>query len=175
MSPEEVAAERGIEEMEEQLEALYREIAEKVNEMIPEAWSKFYYYAQISETGGRVYFFYKSEQHGDYIYNLDIPKLFEIDKNQFKMDKHELYLLSEKIREIFKENQQELWYSFTISLDDKVKFEMSYDYTDWFKTDYFFGAQLAIWKYKYLNLKPQDEELQEALERYLVEYPNNPI
>ena len=161
--------------MEEKLEALYGEIAEKVNEMMPEVWSKFYFYAQISGTGGRVYFFYKSEQHGDYVYNLDIPKLFEIDKNQFNRDKHELLLLSEKIRNIFKENQQELWYSFTISLDDKGKFEMSYDYTNWFDTGYTFGDQLAIWEYKYLNKKPTVKRLQEALERYLVEYPNNPI
>lgn len=36
---------------------LYREIAETVNEMIPEEWEKFYFYAQISETGGGTYFF----------------------------------------------------------------------------------------------------------------------
>lgn len=35
---------------------IYNRIAETVNEMIPEEWEKFYYYAQISETGG-VYFF----------------------------------------------------------------------------------------------------------------------
>ena len=161
--------------MEEQLEALYREIAEKVNEMIPELWNKFYYYAQISEIGGRVYFYYKSEQQGDFIYSLDIPKLFGIDRSSFDSDEHELYLQSKKIREIFKDNQQELWFSFTICLNDKGKFEMSYDYTNWFETDYTFSDQRAIWKYKYLNLKPQDEESQDALERYLVEYPNNPI
>ena len=161
--------------MEEQLEALYREIAEKVNEMIPEAWSKFYYYAQISDTGGGVYFFYVSEQHKEFVYSLNIPKLFELDENKFEEDEDELFLLSEKIRDVFKENQQELWYSFTISLDDKGKFEMSYDYTDWFKTDYSFGDQLAIWEYKYLNNKPTVKRLQEAIERYLVEYPNNPI
>ena len=161
--------------MEEQLDALYRKIAEKVNEMIPEVWNKFYYYAQISDTGGRVYFYYKSEQHEDFVYSLNIPKLFEIDENRFEDDEDELFSLSENIRNVFKENQQELWYSFTISLDDKGKFEMSYDYTNWFETDYTFGDQRAIWKYKYLNIKPQDEESQEALERYLVEYPNNPI
>ena len=35
---------------------LYREIAETVNEMIPEEWEKFYFYAQISETGGNLLF-----------------------------------------------------------------------------------------------------------------------
>lgn len=36
--------------MEKELNKLYREIAETVNEMIPEEWEKFYFYAQISET-----------------------------------------------------------------------------------------------------------------------------
>ena len=36
---------------------LYREIAKTVNEMIPEDWNKFYFYAQISENGGGTYFF----------------------------------------------------------------------------------------------------------------------
>lgn len=34
-----------------------REIAETVNEIIPEDWNKFYFYAQISENGGGTYFF----------------------------------------------------------------------------------------------------------------------
>jgi pantothenate kinase len=39
---------------------LYKEIAEIVNEMIPEEWRKFCFYAQISETGGGTYFFYNT-------------------------------------------------------------------------------------------------------------------
>lgn len=46
--------------MENELNALYRNIAETVNEMIPEPWEKFLFYAQISETGGGTYFFYNS-------------------------------------------------------------------------------------------------------------------
>ncbi|MCT2347683.1 antitoxin YezG family protein, partial [Niallia taxi] len=38
--------------MEQRLNDLYRKIAETVNEMIPEQWERFYYYAQISEDGG---------------------------------------------------------------------------------------------------------------------------
>ena len=161
--------------MEEQLDVLYREIAEKVNDMIPEEWNQFYYYGQVSDTGGRVYFFYKSEQHGDFVYSLDIPKLFEINEKKFRNDENELFLLSEKIRNVFIENQQELWFSFTIFLDDKGKFVMSYDYTNWFNTEYTVSKRQAIWKYKYLNKKPTVKRLQEALERYLVEYPTNPI
>lgn len=36
---------------------IYNQIAETVNEMIPEEWEKFHYYAQISETGAGHTFF----------------------------------------------------------------------------------------------------------------------
>lgn len=42
--------------MEKILNDLYRQIAETVNEMIPESWGKFYFYAQISDDGGGTYF-----------------------------------------------------------------------------------------------------------------------
>lgn len=42
--------------MEDEVNQLHKEIAEIVNEMIPEKWEKFYFYAQISETGGGTYF-----------------------------------------------------------------------------------------------------------------------
>ncbi|MDF9518698.1 immunity protein YezG family protein, partial [Bacillus cereus] len=46
--------------MEIKLNRLYREIAETVHAMIPEEWEKFYFYAQISETGGGTYFYYNT-------------------------------------------------------------------------------------------------------------------
>ncbi|HDR7619421.1 TPA: DUF600 family protein, partial [Bacillus mycoides] len=49
--------------MEKEMNKLYREIAETVNEMIPEEWEKFYFYAQISETGGGTYFFYNTPEN----------------------------------------------------------------------------------------------------------------
>lgn len=36
-------------QMESQLQELYQEIAETVNNMIPEEWGEFYFYAQIDE------------------------------------------------------------------------------------------------------------------------------
>ncbi|KFM96364.1 hypothetical protein DJ91_123 [Priestia megaterium] len=39
-------------QMEIQLQELYQEIAETVNNMIPEEWERFYFYAQIDESGG---------------------------------------------------------------------------------------------------------------------------
>jgi uncharacterized protein (TIGR01741 family) len=162
--------------MEKKLNSLYRDIAEIVNEMIPENWSKFYFYAQISETGGRTYFFYKPESDIEkYKYSLEIPYEYDIDEKEFKINKRKLFALADKMREIFKAEEQELWHSFTLSLEITGKLKVHFDYTNWFDTDYSFNDQLTIWEYKYLNEIPKDTESKKLIEKYIEEFPNNPI
>ncbi|GAF65109.1 hypothetical protein BTS2_2007 [Bacillus sp. TS-2] len=162
--------------MEQEMNQLYRKIAEVVNAMIPEKWVKFYMYAQVSETGGGTYFFYNTpEDEFNYKYSLEIPFEFNINKEQFKQKERNLYELSDKLREVFKDYQQEEWYSFTLSLEDNGKLKINYDYTNWFDTDYTFEDQLNIWEYKYLGNEPDDTQSKELIERYLNEYPDNPI
>jgi uncharacterized protein (TIGR01741 family) len=162
--------------MEKEMNQIYREIAETVNEMIPEEWQKFYFYAQVSETGGGTYFFYNTpEDEQNYKYSLEIPFEYDIDKEWYRMKDRVLFELSDKLRKIFKDNQQELWYSFTLSLDRNGKFKMHYDYTNWLDTNYSFDDQLVIWEYKYLGKVPEDRENKELISRYLDEYPENPI
>ncbi|MBT2734092.1 DUF600 family protein [Bacillus sp. ISL-7] len=104
--------------MEKEMNKLYREIAETVNEMIPEEWEKFYFYAQISESGGGTYFFYNTPvSKQSFNYSVNIPSNYAINKEEFKKNKRKLFALSDELRNIFKENQQELWYSFTLSLE----------------------------------------------------------
>lgn len=162
--------------MEKEMNQIYREIAETVNEMVPEEWQKFYFYAQVSETGGGTYFFYNTpEDEQSYKYSLEIPFEYDIDKEWYRMKDRALFELSDKLRKIFKDNQQELWYSFTLSLDRNGKFKMHYDYTNWLDTNYSFDDQLVIWEYKYLGKVPEDRENKELISRYLDEYPENPI
>ncbi|MCX3306698.1 DUF600 family protein [Bacillus sp. NEAU-CP5] len=162
--------------MENELNALYRNIAETVNEMIPEPWEKFLFYAQISETGGGTYFFYNSQNEPNHFkYSLEIPFEFDIDENEFDQYEMELFNLSEKMRDVFRDRDQELFYSFTFSLEKSGKLTVNFDYTDWFKTDYSFSDQLIIWKFKYLGEEPKDPSLQQLIKKYLDEYPENPI
>lgn len=119
--------------------------------------------------------FYKSIRDNSYTYSLDIPKQFNLSELEFNNKEDKLFDLSEQLREIFKENNQELWYSFTLMLDQTGKFSVSFDYTDWLNTDYGFVAQKKIWKYKYLDEAPADEKTKSLLNQYLKEYPNNPI
>ncbi|WP_413372755.1 immunity protein YezG family protein [Paenibacillus taichungensis] len=158
------------------LNELYNEIAITVDKMIPENWSEFSFYAQVSNDGGGTYFFYSPVNSPEiYEYSLKIPQKFQIDQREFEESEMKLLNLAEKIRKVFDDNDQELWYSFTLSLDSTGKFNINFDYTNWYKTDYGFSDQLKIWKYKYLNIMPNDERGQFLINRYLEDYPNNPI
>ena len=158
------------------MKQLHKKIAETVNKMIPEEWGKFYFYAQISETGGGTYFFYNTlDNESNYKYSLEIPYEYDIDKEFYKMKDRALFELSNRLRNVFKDNQQELWYSFTLSVNSDGKLKVHYDYTNWFDTDYSFDDQLVIWEYKYLGTEPDDSESKTLINKYLNEYPNNPI
>ncbi|MCT2347593.1 antitoxin YezG family protein (plasmid) [Niallia taxi] len=161
--------------MEKEMNRLYREIAETVNEMIPEDWNKFYFYAQISENGGGTYFFYNTLENKQYKYSLEIPLKYQIDEDEFERKEDLLYKLSKELRNVFKENEQELWYSFTMSLESSGKFKLHYDYTNWFETEYSFSDQMIIWKYKYLGEISTDENYKALIDKYHNEFPNNPI
>lgn len=161
--------------MEKEMNRLYREIAETVNEMIPEDWNKFYFYSQISENGGGTYFFYNTLENKQYKYSLEIPFKYQIDEDEFERKEDVLYKLSKELREVFKDNEQELWYSFTMSLESSGKFNLHYDYTNWFDTEYSFSDQMIIWKNKYLGEVPNDENYKALIEKYYIEFPNNPI
>ena len=161
--------------MEKEMNRLYREIAETVNEMIPEDWNKFYFYAQISENGGGTYFFYNTLEYKQYKYSLEIPLKYQIDEDEFERKEDLLYKLSKELRSVFKENEQELWYSFTMSLESSGKFKLHYDYTNWFETEYSFSDQMIIWKYKYLGEISTDENYKALIDKYHNEFPNNPI
>ncbi|MRN53043.1 antitoxin YezG family protein [Paenibacillus monticola] len=162
--------------MEKRLNDLYRQIAETVNEMIPELWEKFYFYAQVSEDGGGTYFFYQPASNQEkYEYSLEIPNKYQVNEKKYRLDKRKLFSIAEEMREVFKSENQELWYSFTLILERTGELKVHFDYTNWFDTDYSFSDQLIIWKYKYLSEIPKDTGLQRLIKQYLEEFPDNPI
>lgn len=104
--------------MELVLNQLYEDIAVTINKMIPEDWREFFFYAHVSNDGGGTYFFYSPVSNPEiHEYSLKIPQKFQIDENEFEENEMKLLNVAEKIRNIFKENDQELWYSFTLALD----------------------------------------------------------
>ena len=165
---------RGI-QLEIKLNRLYREIAETVHAMIPEEWEKFYFYAQISEAGGTYFFYNNFRNKQNYKYSVEIPFKYEVNEEEFERKEDSLYKLSKELRDVFKDNQQELWYSFTMSLEHSGEFNMHFDYTNWLETEYSFSDQMIIWKRKYLGEVPINENDKALINKYDNEFPNNPI
>ncbi|MCY8377365.1 immunity protein YezG family protein [Bacillus inaquosorum] len=58
-----------------------------------------------------------------------MPFVFTLDEDDFTEKKRKLFDLSEKLREVFKESDQELCYSFTLSLERTGKLNVSFYYT----------------------------------------------
>lgn len=100
---------------------------------------------------------------------MEIPFTCQVDEDEFERKEDVLYQLSKDLRTVFKDNEQEPWYSFTLSLERSGKFKWHYDYTNWFDTDYGFGDQMMIWKNKYLGEVSSDGEYKALIDRLPVE------
>ncbi|MCU5733636.1 antitoxin YezG family protein, partial [Bacillus pacificus] len=61
---------------ENELNKLYRKIAEKINDMIPVEWEEFYFNGEVKDGEGGVYFFYTTlDEKQEYKYSHYIPRM----------------------------------------------------------------------------------------------------
>ena len=114
--------------MEKEMNRLYREIAETVNEMIPEEGKEIFLYAEFREGYKKVFFYYYPESGGEPVYSLDITDIFNVDDAEFDELENELYNCFSRLREKFKEQNQEIWTSLTFILDNNGKMKINYGY-----------------------------------------------
>lgn len=143
---------------EEKLNKLYSEIVNKISSMIPCEWESIHFEGEISDTGGCVYFFFNTkEKQDEYVYSLHIPKKFNVSKNIFNKLDDELFELTRELYNTFIENGQEPWVSVIIHYDNSGKFELKYNYIDWFEKGYTQTDLINYFKYKYLNINPSSE------------------
>lgn len=121
-------------------------------------------------------FFYNTPENRQcFNYSVKIPYKFAIEKDEYKNNKRKLFELCDELRNVFNDNQQQLWYSFTMSLENSGEFKIHFDYTSWLDTEYSFSDQMIIWKNKYLGEVPSDKNNKILIEKYFSEYPDNPI
>ncbi len=96
---------------EEKLNEMYQEIANHINDMIPTEWEQVYTMAYIDEEGGEVFFNYTKLDSDNLHYYTDIPKDYNVSEKMFSKLSFTLYKLFKRLRELFIENNQELWTS----------------------------------------------------------------
>ncbi|KAA2274873.1 TIGR01741 family protein [Staphylococcus haemolyticus] len=144
-------------EFEENLNEMYQEIANHINNMIPTEWEQVYTVAYIDKEGGEVLFYYTKPRSNDLHYYTNIPKDYNVSEKIFSDLWGDLFGLFDKLRESFKEVNQEPWTSCEFDFTNKGKLKISFDYIDWKNSDFGPMARKNYYKYKKFGILPEKE------------------
>lgn len=155
---------------EKELNKLYNEIAQMVNDMIPVEWNNFYFNGEVKEGEGGVFFFFKPKGEEQYIFSHYIPKLYNVDKRAYNKELHRLFELTVELQRVFTDNDQEAWFSVTLLLNDAGKLNVRFDYTNWHESEFGPTARIKYFEYKYLS--SNNEQLDLDLIERMKEFEN---
>jgi uncharacterized protein (TIGR01741 family) len=133
--------------MNDRIANIYQEIAETLNDLIPEKWEKVHLYAEGWEGYSTEYFYYKPATGEMAVLSYDIPKRFGLDEEDFENREDKLRKLALTLQQIFLEQGQEPWSNLTFILEHSGKFHIEYGYEDMSEIDP--GEQREAWKAKY--------------------------
>ncbi|WFD08955.1 immunity protein YezG family protein [Tepidibacter hydrothermalis] len=162
--------------MEKQMNSLYRKIAEKVNEMIPVEWDTFYFNGEVENGEGGVYFFYNTpEEKEKYIYCYDIMELYNGDTEIYEDLEDELFDLTNQLKQVFIDNNQEPWFSITIILSSQGRLKVDFDYAKWENSEFGPTDIMKFWQKKYLKIEPKNENDRNKIKKIeqFIEESNN--
>lgn len=150
---------------EDKLNESYQKLANTINEIIPEEWSKVFLYGEIGEGTGTAFFFYSTHNNDQLIYSHDIPEIFSISRLEYRDMWRKLIKSLKELSEEFKNNNQNLWTNLTFTLESTGKYKIEYDYEDLSEADD--HERRIIWEYNRLNILPESEYDKSILEEYL--------
>lgn len=146
---------------------IYQKIANKLNDIIPGDWNQIYLYAEVIHMDSTlVYFYFNTEEEGQYYYYFDIPDIYSIERSIFKDMTRELFRLMEELHEEFRTHNDEVWTNLTLSLSSLGKFNTSYGYEDVLSSEITIDERRLLFKYKHLDLIPEDEQDRQFVEAY---------
>ncbi|MBC1891426.1 immunity protein YezG family protein [Listeria booriae] len=144
-------------EFEKKLNTIYQKIAQKISDMIPDSWEKFYFNGEVKDGDGGVYFFFQVDSLGENIYSHYIPKIYGIEKSEYNKSLHDLFLLTKELQQVFIDNNQEAWFSVNMIVSSEGKLKVHFDYTDWTKTEYGPSTRVEYFLYKFAQVLPSNE------------------
>lgn len=142
---------------EEKLNEMYQEIANHINDMIPTEWEQVYTMAYIDEEGGEVFFNYTKLDSDNLHYYTDIPKDYNVSEKMFSKLSFTLYKLFKRLRELFIENNQELWTSCEFDFTKEGKLNVSFDYIEWKNSGFGPLAREYYYEYTKFGILPEKE------------------
>ncbi|PGC84291.1 immunity protein YezG family protein [Bacillus toyonensis] len=155
---------------ENELNKLYRKIAEKINDMIPVEWEEFYFNGEVKDGEGGIYFFYTTlDEKQEYKYSHYIPRMYNVDRKIYNQFLHELFDLTVQLQQVFIDNQQEAWFSVTMIVNGEGKLTVRFSYVNWNDSEFGPSDRIEYFEYKYLNRELTDEidkELMARMKKY---------
>lgn len=144
--------------MEQELDILYNELAQKIVSMIPVDWSNIYYLGEVenNQMSWSSVFYFKETSSNKFIKSHSIPETYKVSEQIYDelLAKLNSTLLS--VYRCFGENNQPLWDQLTLSLNSDGKFNIDFLY-DKIK-DYDNGqvGREIIWAYDTFGFKPKE-------------------
>lgn len=150
------------------MESLYQEIANQVNNIIPEDWSRLLLYSEMDQYRGATFFYYYPVEGKDPIYSLDIEDMEHIEMDEVQNVLSNLNGLLRDLWNEFIDNKQEAWKSLNLSLNSEGKFNIQYSYDDLEKDGYDYIERVKIWKYEKLDILPNIKDVSgcKLIEKY---------
>ena len=151
---------------------IYGEIANRVNDIIPDKWEKVWSYGGVLDDSSEVYFYFYSITRKKIIYSHDIPNEYKVNDSSYENLLFELVDIIQELNLEYKENNESVWTNLTFLLDNTGKFNIKYNYDDVLKSEFTAGERQIIWEYEILGLEPEVEQYKQVINKYL-ESKNN--
>ncbi|MFJ7678596.1 immunity protein YezG family protein [Peribacillus sp. NPDC097198] len=142
-----------------ELNKLYKDIAQQVNEMIPTEWENICFNGEVKEGEGGVFFFFTPKGEEEHVFSHHIPKLYGVDKRAYNKELHKLFQLTVELQKVFTENNQEAWFSVSLLLNDTGKLNVHFDYTNWHESEYGPSARIKYFEYKFVSKNKEKLDL----------------
>ena len=152
---------------EQELDPLFKRIAEVLADIIPEEWLNVYLYGEVVEGAQTAYFYYQSASKGEYVYSRRIPELTGISESEYSQDLKIFKLIPLKN---FGQEQniakKEIGTNFTMVFAKTGRFHIDFNYDDLSEVDP--HERKTIWNYSQLGIMPKSNSGKEYLDKYLI-------
>ena len=163
--------------VENDIRSLHKEIQKNIIVMLPERYKKVCLYASVIDEGnlsnGEMFFYYfpSGILKKNPINVYEIPKLFDVEEEQYIKLEKALYESIKKLKRYCVTVEQNLWSNLTIIMEE-TKYYVEYNYDDLINSEFDNYSRHIIWRYKYLDIPIESctKKEREIIERYFNSY-----
>lgn len=156
--------------MTNEINELYSEIAEKINEMIPIEWNKFFYLGEIERekaSWSSVFYFINAETKS-IMKSHDIPSVFNVSEDIYEELLEELDELLLKLYDCFSNEGYDVWGQISLTVEENGEFNADFIYDSISDSEYGQAEREIIWAYETFKFLPKEKTYsRKILDEYL--------